>query len=194
MRINRLALGLVAGPVAIATGLALTYVGSRLLGIGPLGAHVLARRQPRMWRLPAGEGWGVLAEPDSQKRLFLTDEDSGQRTGVWSTRAVIELGCVIEDAEPDFAGVGEAFPVLRYASNHTRYSTARRREAQLGERPIKFEVAQAERSREPRSGARWRGRRGCTSRASSSLNGTTTSSFPSRRWSRSTSRCRIRRR
>ena len=39
------------------------------------------------------------------------------------TRRVFEqLGCVVEEAEPDFAGVDDAFPTLRYASNYTQYA------------------------------------------------------------------------
>ena len=60
-------------------------------------------------------------------------------------RVFEELGCLVEEAEPDFAGVDEAFPILRYVSNHPQYA------ALVGQRPewvkdtIKFEVAQAER-------------------------------------------------
>src|SRR5262249_39530787 len=45
------------------------------------------------------------------------------RRVVNDTRKVFEgLGCVVEEAEPDFAGVDEAFPVLRFAANHPRYA------------------------------------------------------------------------
>jgi Asp-tRNA(Asn)/Glu-tRNA(Gln) amidotransferase A subunit family amidase len=32
------------------------------------------------------------------------------------------LGCVVEEAEPDFSGVADAFPILRYASSYPQYS------------------------------------------------------------------------
>ena len=35
----------------------------------------------------------------------------------------VDLGCVVEEAEPDFAGVDEAFPILRHLSYHSSYST-----------------------------------------------------------------------
>jgi hypothetical protein len=89
MRVNRLALGLVAGPVAIATGLALTYGEIRLLGTihweltfslaaaSGCGVFLLADRM------------GVLAEPHSPKRLFLTDEDSETRAPGVDSRPIV---------------------------------------------------------------------------------------------------------
>ena len=68
------------------------------------------------------------------------------RRVVDANRRVFEdLGCTVEEAEPDFTGVDEAFPIIRYASNHPRFA------ARVAEKPewvkdtIKFEVAQAER-------------------------------------------------
>ncbi|OFW00673.1 MAG: amidase [Acidobacteria bacterium RIFCSPLOWO2_02_FULL_68_18] len=61
-------------------------------------------------------------------------------------RRVFEsLGCLVEEAEPDFTGVEQAFPALRHAANHPQYA------ALLGQNPewvkdtIKYEVEQAER-------------------------------------------------
>ena len=55
-----------------------------------------------------------------------------------------ELGCVVEDAEPDFDGVAEAFPVLRYAANHPQYAPLIAKNPDWVKDTIKFEVAQAE--------------------------------------------------
>ena len=55
------------------------------------------------------------------------------------------LGCVVEDAEPDFAGVDQAFPALRYAANHPQYSALVRQRPEWVKDTIKYEVAQAER-------------------------------------------------
>ena len=52
---------------------------------------------------------------------------------------------MIEDAEPDFAGVDEAFPTLRYASNHPQYAPLVAEKPEWVKDTIKFEVAQAER-------------------------------------------------
>ena len=69
------------------------------------------------------------------------------RRVVDGNRKVLEdLGCVVEDAEPDFAGVDEAFPVLRYAANHPQYSLYLRQRPDWVKDTIKFEVEQAERA------------------------------------------------
>jgi amidase len=68
------------------------------------------------------------------------------RRVVDGNRKVFEdLGCVIEEAEPDFAGVDEAFPTLRYASNHVQYAPLIRERPEWVKDTIKFEVGQAER-------------------------------------------------
>jgi amidase len=56
-----------------------------------------------------------------------------------------DLGCIVEDVEPDFTGVDEAFPPLRYALTHSRYASLVRSQPDLVKDTIKFEVAQAER-------------------------------------------------
>jgi amidase len=69
------------------------------------------------------------------------------RRVVDSTRKVFEdLGCVVEDAEPDFTGIDEAFPLLRYVANHSRYAPLVRQRPEWVKDTIKFEVAQAERA------------------------------------------------
>ena len=37
----------------------------------------------------------------------------------------VDLGCVVEEAEPDFTGVDEAFPILRHLSYHSSYASSR---------------------------------------------------------------------
>jgi amidase len=69
------------------------------------------------------------------------------RRVVDGTRKVFEdLGCIVEEAEPDFAGVDEAFPLLRYVSNHARYAALIRQRPEWVKDTIKYEVAQAERA------------------------------------------------
>jgi amidase len=60
-------------------------------------------------------------------------------------RAFEDLGCVLEDAEPDFAEVGEVFPVLRFAANHVQYAPMVRQRPEWVKDTIKYEVTQAER-------------------------------------------------
>ena len=57
-----------------------------------------------------------------------------------------DLGCVVEEAEPDFTGVDEAFPVLRFAANHPRYAPLVKERPEWVKDTIKYEVAQAERA------------------------------------------------
>ena len=55
------------------------------------------------------------------------------RRVVDANRRVFEdLGCVVEEAEPDFTGVDEAFPMLRYAANHPPVCAARARSGRIG--------------------------------------------------------------
>ena len=76
---------------------------------------------------------GIPFEPDIRRIV------DGHR------RTFQDLGCVIEDDEPDFAGVGEAFPILRFSGNHAQYSPLIRQRADWVKDTIKYEVAQAER-------------------------------------------------
>ncbi|MGH7472004.1 MAG: amidase family protein, partial [Longimicrobiales bacterium] len=82
----------------------------------------------------------TLAEDGAQFRRPLARDFKGVRVAWWNglggipfepeirrvvdaNRKVFEdLGCIVESAEPDFAGVDEAFPILRYAANHAQYA------------------------------------------------------------------------
>ena len=61
-------------------------------------------------------------------------------------KAFEDLGCVVEEAEPDFTGVEEAFPLLRFTANHPQYAPLIRQQPDWVKDTIKFEVAQAERA------------------------------------------------
>jgi amidase len=61
-------------------------------------------------------------------------------------RKVFEsLGCVVEDAEPDFTGVDVAFPTLRHLSYHTSYSALVKQRADWVKDTVQWEIAEAER-------------------------------------------------
>ena len=63
-----------------------------------------------------------------------------------ATRRVFEsLGCIVEEAEPDFSGVAEAFPVLRYATSYAQNAPLVRQNPEWVKDTIRYEVAQAER-------------------------------------------------
>ena len=67
------------------------------------------------------------------------------RSAVDAHRRTFEaLGCSVEDAEPDFAGVDDAFPTLRYVANHAQYAALARDNPAWVKDTIKFEVARAE--------------------------------------------------
>jgi amidase len=68
------------------------------------------------------------------------------RAVVDANRRVFEsLGCITEEAEPDFSGVAESFPVLRYASNYSQNAPLVRQRAEWVKDTIKYEVSEAER-------------------------------------------------
>jgi amidase len=68
------------------------------------------------------------------------------RRVVDSNRGVFEqLGCLVDEAEPDFDGVAEAFPILRYSANYSQYAPLIAKNADWVKDTIKFEVTQAER-------------------------------------------------
>jgi amidase len=68
------------------------------------------------------------------------------RTAVNANRRVFEsLGCIVEEAEPDFADVADAFRVLRFTANHAQYAALIRQRPEWVKDEIKYEVAQAER-------------------------------------------------
>jgi amidase len=55
-----------------------------------------------------------------------------------------DLGCIVEDAEPDFSGLDQAFPALRYALTHSRCAPLARSHPGSLKDTIRFEIAQAE--------------------------------------------------
>jgi amidase len=70
------------------------------------------------------------------------------RRVVDSNRKVFEdLGCIVEEAEPDFTGLDEAFSLLRYVANHSRYAPLVRQRPEWVKDTIRFEVEQAEKAR-----------------------------------------------
>lgn len=103
-----------------------------------------------------------MAEDAARFRLPLARSFKGTRIAWWnglggipfeedirqvvdSTRgAFTDLGCTIEQAEPDFTGVGEAFPTLRFTQNHAQYAPLVRQNPEWVKDTIKFEVARAE--------------------------------------------------
>ena len=78
------------------------------------------------------------------------------RRVVDGNRKVFEdMGCVVEEAEPDFKGLDEAFPLLRCTSNYAQYAPLVQQHPEWVKDTIKFEVAQAERATGADLGRAW---------------------------------------
>jgi amidase len=58
----------------------------------------------------------------------------------------LDLGCIVEEAEPDFGGVDDAFPILRHLSYHAGYAQRARENPTMFKDTIKWEIAEAERN------------------------------------------------
>ena len=61
-------------------------------------------------------------------------------------QAFLDLGCIVEEAEPDFTGVDEAFPILRHLSYHSNYAKSARENPTMFKHTVKWEIAEAERN------------------------------------------------
>jgi amidase len=106
----------------------------------------------------------TIAEDPARFRAPLGREFRGVRVAWWrglggipfqpeirrvvdANRKVFEdLGCVVEEAEPDFSGLDQAFPVLRFAANYSQFAPLVKQRPEWVKDTIKFEVAQAERA------------------------------------------------
>ncbi len=59
--------------------------------------------------------------------------------------AFADMGCIVEQSEPDFTGVDEAFPTLRHLSYHSSYAKLSRENPTVFKDTVKWEIAEAER-------------------------------------------------
>ena len=60
-------------------------------------------------------------------------------------RVFTSLGCAVEEAEPDFAGVDEAFATLRHVSYYNNYAAMAKQRPEWIKDTIHWEIAEAER-------------------------------------------------
>jgi amidase len=104
-----------------------------------------------------------IAEDAARFRGSLERSFKGTRVAWWQVLGVIpfepeirrvvndnrgvfaQLGCTVEEAEPDFTGVDEAFKALRFTGNYPQYAPLVREHPEWVKDTIKFEVAEAER-------------------------------------------------
>ncbi|MCX5761834.1 MAG: amidase family protein, partial [Gemmatimonadetes bacterium] len=61
-------------------------------------------------------------------------------------QAFVDLGCVVEEADPDFTGVDEAFLILRHLSFHSNYAKMARANPSMFKTTVQWEIAEAERN------------------------------------------------
>jgi amidase len=113
---------------------------------GSNGSPLSIAEDPAQFRGPLGKSFNGVRVAWWQDLGGLPFESEVRRV-VNGARTVFEdLGCVVEEAEPDFTGVDEAFPVLRYVAHHARYAPLVRQRPEWVKDTITFEVAQAERA------------------------------------------------
>jgi amidase len=104
-----------------------------------------------------------LADDGARFRAALDRDFKGVRVAWWrglggipiepdvrqvvdANRRIFEtLGCTVEQDEPDFDGVDQAFKALRYAGNYPRYAPLVHERPEWVKDTIKYEVAEAER-------------------------------------------------
>lgn len=61
-------------------------------------------------------------------------------------RVFEQLGCIVEEAEPDFDGVDQAFPTLRHPSYHANYAKLAAERPEWVKDTVHWEIAQSQRS------------------------------------------------
>jgi amidase len=94
----------------------------------PLGTEMKGKRIA--WFTTMG---GIPFEPEITRVVNATRQ------------AFVDMGCIVEEAEPDFAGVDEAFPTLRHLTYHYGYAKLSRDNPTLFKDTVKWEIAEAER-------------------------------------------------
>lgn len=134
----------VSGPIARTVADVALFL-STIAGPTP-GAPLALDDDPARFRRPLGRDFkGVRVA--WWKGLGGIPFQPAIRQVVDRTRKIFDdLGCVVEEAEPDFTGVDQAFPVLRYVANHPQYSALIRERAEWVKDTIKYEVAEAEKA------------------------------------------------
>jgi amidase len=101
---------------------------------------------PAQFRAPLGKDFNGVRVAWWQGLGSIPFEPEIRRVVDGNRRIFEELGCIVEEAEPDFTGVDEAFPLLRYVANHARYAPLIRERPAWVKDTIRFEAAQAERA------------------------------------------------
>jgi len=114
---------------------------------GPHAADPLTiDEDPARFRAPLGRSFKGVRVAWFKDLAGLPFEPEITRVVNANRKAFEQLGCVVEDAEPDFRGVDEAFPIIRHLSYHTSYAALARQHPDLVKDTVKWEIAEAERN------------------------------------------------
>jgi amidase len=114
---------------------------------GPHAADPLTiDEDPARFRAPLGRSFKDVRVAWFKDLGGLPFEPEITRVVNANRHAFEQLGCVVEDAEPDFTGVDEAFPIIRHLSYHAGYAALARQHADLVKATVKWEIAEAERN------------------------------------------------
>jgi amidase len=134
----------VSGPIARTVADVALFL-SAIAGANPQ-SPLSINEDPAQFRAPLGKDFKGVRVAWWRGLGGIPFEPEIRRVVDGNRKVFEDLGCIVEEAEPDFAGIEEAFPLLRYVSNHSRYSPLIRQHPEWVKDTIKFEVEQAERA------------------------------------------------
>ena len=133
----------VSGPMARSVADAALFL-SAIAGPDP-GSALSIDEDPARFRAALGRNFKGVRVAWWKDLGGIPFEPEIRRVVDGNRRVFEDLGCIVEEAEPDFSGVDEAFTALRYAFNYARYAPLVRERPEWVKDTIKFEVAEAER-------------------------------------------------
>ena len=134
----------VSGPIARTVADVALFL-SAIAGPDPRGPLSI-QEDPARFRAPLGKDFKGVRVAWWRALGGIPFEPEIRRVVDGCRKLFEELGCVVEEAEPDFNGLDQAFPVLRYVENHARYAPLVRQRPEWVKDTIKYEVEQAERA------------------------------------------------
>ena len=134
----------VAGPIARTVADVALFL-SAIAGADPR-SPLSIDEDPAQFRAPLGRDFKGIRVAWWKGLGGIPFEPEIRRVVEGNRKVFEDLGCVVEDAEPDFTGVDEAFPLLRYVGSYARFAPLVKERPEWVKDTIKFEVQQAERA------------------------------------------------
>ena len=126
----------VSGPIARSVADVALFL-SAIAGPDPR-SPLSIQEDPARFRAPLGRGFKGVRVAWWRGLGGIPFEPEIRRVVDANRRVFQDLGCVVEEAEPDFTGVDEAFPLLRFAANHPRYAPLVRQRPEWVKDTIKY--------------------------------------------------------